>query len=119
MLGVAGTPTTPTAPTTLTTSWPAAEGCPRYQGVDVSVDDRATSIEWRGADGASLVFDVEKPLKAVGDPEFRLASEGYDCHLHGISCLVYRKPLGRIVRVRVAKASRLLPSDFKPGAFDT
>src|SRR5262245_61357146 len=114
MMGAAGV-----APaTTMATPWPAGEGCSSYYGVDVSVDDRISSVEWRGASGAAMVFDVEKPLKAESDQEFRLGSEGYDCHVHGTSCLVYRKPIGRLLRVRAANASRLLPTDFKPGAFD-
>lgn len=106
------------APTTLATPWPARDGCPSYHGIDLSVDDRATSVEWRGPDGASLAFDVEKPFPPERDQEYRLGSEGFDCHVRGTSCLVYRKPIGRRLRVRAARASRLVPADFKAGAFE-
>ena len=106
------------APTTLVTPWPARDGCPSYHGVELGVDNRATSVAWRGPDGASLAFDVEKPFPPQRDPEYRLGSEGFDCHVRGTSCLVYRKPIGRRLRVRAARASRPLPADFKAGAFD-
>jgi hypothetical protein len=105
-------------PTTLATPWPARDGCPSYQGIDVSVDDGATSVEWRGAGGAALAFDVEKPFPPERDPEYRLGSEGFDCHVRGTSCLVYRKPIGRRLRVRAARARRLLPAGFKAGSFE-
>lgn len=105
-------------PTTLVTPWPARDGCPSYSSVDLSVDDRATAVEWRGADGASLVFDVATPFPPERDQEYRVGSEGFDCHVRQTSCLVYRKPIGRRLRVRAARASRPLPAAFKAGTFD-
>ena len=34
------------------------------------------------------------------------------------TCIVYRKPPGRILHVRAVRTSHALPADFKPGAFD-
>ena len=117
-MGHAGGPRLQGAPTTVATPWPVRDGCPAYDGVDLSVDDRATFVEWRGRDGTTLVFDVAKPPQPQRDQEYRLGSEGYDCHVHGTSCLVYRKPIGRLLRVRAALVSRSWPAEFKAGAFD-
>jgi hypothetical protein len=110
-------PRAPGATTTLATPWPAQDGCMNYYGADLSVDDRVSAVEWRGASGASLAFDLAKPFPPKRDQDYRLGSEGYDCHVHGTSCLVYRKPIGRPLNVRAIYASRLLPTDFQAGAF--
>jgi len=108
-----------TGPTTaLATPWPAQDGCTSYSGVDLSVDDRVSAVEWRGNGGPSLAFDLAPANPPRRDQEYRLGSSGYDCHAHGTSCLVYRKPVGRALQVRPVYANRLLPSDFQAGALD-
>lgn len=103
--------------TTLATPWPAQDGCANYDSIELSVDDRVSAVEWRGTNGEPLVFDIAKPFPPTRDQDYRLGSAGYDCHVHGTSCLVYRKPMGRPLNVRATHARRLVPTDFKAGAF--
>lgn len=105
-------------PLRLATPWPAADGCPSYSGVDISVDDRVGVVEWRGAGGASLVFDRVTLSGTRGDDEYRLGSAGTDCHEGQTTCIVYRRPVGRVLHVQATRASRGLPADFTPGTFD-
>jgi hypothetical protein len=101
----------------LATPWPAQERCASYSGVDLSVDDRVGSAEWRGANGATLVFDLSDSSNAHGGDDYRLGSDGTDCHEGQTTCIVYRKPVGRSLHVRAVRALRGLPAGFKPGAF--
>ena len=103
---------------TLTTPWPAQDGCPSYVSVDVSVDDRVTSVEWRGPSAAPLAFELSTPSGSEGREAYRVASEGTDCHVGQTSCIVYRPPARRVLSVRAASASQPLPADFKAGGLD-
>lgn len=107
------------APTrTLATPWPAHDACASYHSVDLSVDDRVSAVEWRGSggEGVPVSFDLVKSPSGHGDEQYRLGSDGTDCHVGQTSCLVYRQPAGRVLHVRAVRATGLLPTDFKPGA---
>jgi hypothetical protein len=103
-------------PAPLATPWPAREGCSRYEGADVTVDDRVRAVEWRGPTGASLVFDVQPATDDSRFEEYGTRSEGRDCHRDSTSCIAYRGS-ARLHHVRVARGSRLLPPDFAPRAY--
>jgi hypothetical protein len=63
----------------LETIWPARIECPRFERLDVAVDERVAAVEWRAAGGASRTFEVSRskdPDEAWED--FRKGSNALD-----------------------------------------
>ena len=117
LLGPSAAARAAATPAPLATPWPAREGCSRYEGADVTVDDRVGAVEWRGPGAASLVFDLKPAADDDSIEEYGTRSEGSDCHRDQTSCIVYPRRPARLRHVRVARGSRLLPPDFAPRAY--
>jgi hypothetical protein len=104
------------APRPLATPWPSPAGCSSFQVADITVDDRVRAVEWRGPNGASLVFEMKAATDDDRREEYALGSEGLDCHREETSCIVYRGS-ARVRYVRVARGTLLLPPNFASGAY--
>ena len=111
-------------PAQLATSWPARNGCARFNEVEISADDRVDEIVWRGRAGAQQTFKLARPEDPNAASDYLIkASNSFPCGDDASTCLLYPEhtPSGlHDSRYFVAARARdPLPANFPTGQLET